>query len=644
MTAISGLRRSGAHGDALALCERMIAAQIGYGRDGTVTRRFDGAGADEVAFGRALSAFLPEDRFDRQPLIGGEGRFFVAADIQIDNRPDLAAKLGLAPTRAAVMSDADLLVSAFERWDEQVVDHLVGDFAFAVWDARERRLVLARDPFGQRPLCYHQGPDFIAFASMPSGIHASGLVPSAPDKLRIAGFMADLILPHDRSFYEDVRIVKSGQILTFRDGATRERMYWNPSRAELRLGSTDDYVEAFREHLDRAVEAKLRGAGSRVAAHLSSGWDSSAVAATAARLQASCGGRVLALTSAPRAGFDGPPPRGRINDESGVAAITAALYPNMDHVVLRPAGTPAFSLLKTSIEAAQHPLGHVCNNVWWTAINQAAAQGGVRVILTGETGNHTISAGNLYQLADLVRTRRWGRWSHEARALLRGGTVNWRGVLSNSFGPWLPKSMYRLISHVFLDTPLGVGAPKFLVPEWTDAMAREVPAFGRGIRGPRDSFDHRMRFMRFQDSGQARKMALARWGVDERDPTADRRLAEFCLSLPLDMLLKDGRRRPLARAALADRLPPAVLDGKLRGYQMADWYEQITREGAQACFAEVRDSAAAGSVIDMDRLGQAIDSWPTSGWERMSVDYDYRGDVLHALSAAQFMHGAAGGS
>src|SRR5205085_8444659 len=104
-----------------------------------------------------------------------------------------------------------------------------------------------------------------------------------------------------------------------RAGCTARRHY-RPRFAACRLASAGEYAEALREKLDQAVAAQLRGIGGGVAAHLSAGWDSAAVAATAARLLAPEGGRVTAFTAAPRSGAEGLAPKGREADESAGAA------------------------------------------------------------------------------------------------------------------------------------------------------------------------------------------------------------------------------------------------------------------------------------------------------------------------------------
>src|SRR4051794_35842705 len=147
MTAIAGLWRFDGQHDAAAGCTRMLAAQELYGRH-------HGAqwSNGRLALGRRLMRTLPEDAFDRQPLIGGEGRYVLVADLRLDNRQELAEILRIPSPQARMLSDAAILLAAIERWEEACVEHLVGDFAFALWDDKHRRLFLARDAIGQRPL------------------------------------------------------------------------------------------------------------------------------------------------------------------------------------------------------------------------------------------------------------------------------------------------------------------------------------------------------------------------------------------------------------------------------------------------------------------------------------------------------------
>jgi asparagine synthase (glutamine-hydrolysing) len=590
----------------------------------------------QIALGRNLYKTLPEDEYDQQPVLGGDGRFLLVADIRIDNRAELIAEMRIGAAEAAGLADSALLMRAIERWGEAVVDHLSGDFAFALWDELEQRLLLARDPTGQRPLHYFSGNGLFAFASMPQALWAVPGVPAEADPPRMAELIAELRPPPNKTYYKEIFRVQSGHIVAVDQRGVRERCYWSPPLRQLRLSSDDEYVEMFRDAVDSAVRARLRGTDGVVATHLSAGYDSNTVTATAARLLSSCGGKVLAFTSAPREGFDGTVPRGRVADESPYAALTAALYPNIEHIIVRSSGKSQLDLLDETHAFAQYPVGQLSNNVWWSAINAEASRRGARVLLTGQAGNHTVSAPGIVILADLIREGRWRDWWREARLLPRRSPMRVRGVLAKSFGPWLPKPLWLLLNAVFLGSSLRANTPHLLSAHWASLIDNSVNP-GRDTIPPRDTYRLRRELLQNMDPGTFRKSALAQWGVDERDPTADSRLITFCLSLPYDQLLKNGLPRPLARRALSDRLSSTILESAPRGYQMADWYEPLTPERLRKELEIIRESEFASSLLNVERLASMIENWPTSDLNGNKAVQEYRFAFLLALSAAHFV-------
>jgi asparagine synthase (glutamine-hydrolysing) len=626
MTATAGIWSFSKSSALEATASSMLLAQRQYGPHGSRTRTIG-----EAAFGRALYKLLPEDRFDSQPLIDPSGRWMFAGDLRVDNRDELLERLGL---HAGIeIADAELLFRSYCKWQERVLDWVIGDYALAIWDTRERYLTLIRDPAGQRPLHYHVGESLVAFASMPQGLHALSQVPRKLDEGEIAAFVADVPRSSSSSFFEGVSRVQPGQLLRIRRGSVEARQYWGLPSREIYYPKQSDYILAFREQLDRATGVRLRGAESLVGAHLSAGLDSGAVASTAARLTAPQAGKVVAFTSAPRLGFSGPAIPGRIADESRIAAEVAALYPNMEHVVVRPEGMSPLDILGVHAELFQEPVGHPCNFVWWSAVHEEAQARGVSVMLTGEAGNATISAGGLPMLAEFVRAGRLLRWSTEARAVAGKGAT-WRGVLAMSFGPWVPQPIWRMLASRFAAGG-GTSPPRL----WNPALDADLEARSSfGERGGRPERDHRkMRWELLQqhEAGSFRKGILARWGVDERDPTADRRLAEFCLALPAEQLFSGGVTRRIARLGLADRLPPAVIDG-VRGYQYADWYEGLTKEKLELALAELEAGPMAPSLLDFSNLRDLVKAWPQDGWDSLDNIFIYRIRFLMALSAGGF--------
>jgi asparagine synthase (glutamine-hydrolysing) len=642
MTALAGIWRFDYQPDAADCCARMLLGQELYGPH-------DGAQWSDrvVALGRRLMRVLPEDAFDHQPLIGGQGRYILVADVRLDNRDELAGALGIPAPQARKLCDAAILLAAIERWDESCLERLVGNYAFAVWDGSRRRLLLARDPLGLRPLHYHRGNKFFAFASMPKGLHALPEVPYAPNEEKMAEFLVLLPETGTQTFFLGVERVEPGHSVVVTDNELTRRRYWQPSRRQIALRRPEDYSDALRELLDQAVKCRLRGAQD-VGADLSGGFDSGAVAATAARLLAPSGGRVIAFTSVPREGYNGPAPRNRIINEGPYAAATAALYPNIEHVLVSSEGRSSLDGLDRNVFLYERPLPGICGNAVSINIGNAMRKRKLRVALGGGFGNLGLSYNGIELLPELFRQGRWLRLWREARALVGPGRMRWRGVLANTFGPWCPSALWIRLNKI-----AGRCAPE--VSDYTAIHPGRLAALDLPSRATacnldltyrpwKDSFVSRLWALQREDPGNYSKGALGGWQIDHRDPTADIRLLEFCLAVPTEQFLSGGMQRALARRALADRLPKQVLEESRRGLQAADWHEDLT--AARDRIAEELDRLdacpAATRALDLPRLRRLANNWPSEGWERDEVIMPYRYVLSRAICAGHFLRSVAG--
>jgi asparagine synthase (glutamine-hydrolysing) len=640
MTALAGLWNFGGRPHPDESCRRMLSSQAIYGPHGE-RQWSDGS----LAVGRRLFRTVPEDVHDRQPLQDASGRFALVADVRLDNRDELAAALDL--TAASGMSDAAILFSALLCWGEGALDRLAGDFAFAFWDATERRLLLARDVIGQRPLHFHRGDGFFAFASMPKGLHALPEIPYAADEQAMAEFVTLMPQAGSRTFFAGVEKLQGGHVLTVTPHGVSARRYWQPQRPDPREPRRSDYVEGLQYHFDQAVKSRLRGANGAVASHLSAGFDSAAVAATAARIMAETGGKVVAFTSVPREGYSGPAPERRLGDEGPLAAATASAYSNIEHVLVRSGHRSPVEDLDRSFLLYDRPTLNLCNGVWVAAINSAARERKLSVLLTGQMGNMTISYGGLEMLAELVGRGRFVRLWEVAEELLARGTMSWRGVLLHAFGAFLPPSLWRRLtrSHGGYE---GVTNYTAIRADRLEALDLRRLAAERELdfsyRPRKDGFGTRLWVLRRDDLGNYNKGTLAGWGIDQRDPTADRRLIEYCLSVPMDEYLHKGQLRSLGRRALSGRLPEAVLDAPHKGYQAVDWHEGLTaaRTDIAAEVERLAPCESATQMLDVDRMHGLVAKMPDSGWERPDVMRVYRLALLRGISAGHFLRRAAG--
>ena len=555
----------------------------------------------------------PQDRFERQPWIGGGGRFVLVCDGRLDNRDAMIEALNLSPGSANTVPDGALLLAALERWGEAALKRFTGEFALAFWDAAERRLLLARDPLGRRSLYVHYGQGFVAFATTLPALMCLPGVPRRLNEERLAGFLVLNFQFTEETLYRDLcRLPPATAVIIGPQGRRQER-YWSfDPRRRVRLGGDDDYVDAMREHLDRAAACCLR-AQRPVAAQMSGGLDSSAVAATAARQLAP--DPLLALTAVPPPDLTlpDPPPRWYADETPYVRAI-ARMHPNMD---LRLISSTAVHPLENDpvpvFEAGGLPSFGMMNVGWFAPLVESARQAGASVMLTGGAGNAAWSWHGLQTLRDLFRQGRWIRLMREldATGKDRGGAAGlaFERVLKPMLPAWLPRTVRRWRrGHAQPWSQLAAINPQF-------AGDTGLNRNGGQRLFPGDSRPHwqiRLDMLTSIIGSDGRVSMRALTGMDVRDPLADLRLVEFCLSIPAEQFLRGGVTRWLTRRALADRLPASVIDNSRLGQQNPEWFVRLTARHPQMLeeLAQLERSALARRVLDLPRLSRILRNWP----------------------------------
>lgn len=230
MTALAGYWALRSAEDPREKCERILRAQRIYAPDPAAVRS-DGS----IALGRRLFRTLPEDIHDRGPVVGGGGRWTLVADVRLDDRESLCTALGIDAPTAERLADSAVVMRAVERWGDAAIPRLIGDFAIALWDRDRERLHLARDFLGQRPLHFHSASGFVAFSSMPKGLLGLPDVPTGPDELAVAEFLALIPEKRDASFFKGVKRVQPGEVVTFTASEFTCTRYWRYEPTPLRL-------------------------------------------------------------------------------------------------------------------------------------------------------------------------------------------------------------------------------------------------------------------------------------------------------------------------------------------------------------------------------------------------------------------------
>jgi asparagine synthase (glutamine-hydrolysing) len=608
----------------------MLHALSVYGKDDCAQFR-----GPSVSMGRRLLRLLPEDSFDRQPL-SADGVTSLVADVRLDNREELAAGLGLSSQQTLVMADSDILLAAWQKWREQCVDHLSGAFSFAVWNELEQHLFLSRDHIGERPLFYASTANCFAFASMPKGLHRLAFVGAEVDEDYVARYLTLTNMPIEQTIFRNMQRLPSGCSLSVRREKVRLSRHWRTGQLQdLRLSTPEQYLECFRERFDRAVRVRLRTRGG-VGAQLSGGLDSGAVAATAAGLLGAEGRELTCFTAVPRPDFAARTTETHFEDEGAAAAEVAALYPNTRHVLVESSRTSFLDILDHNNNLYDHPCFGPSNEVWSNAILDRARASGITVVLNGGSGNSTLSYEGMPALSIWFRSGRWATLARVAWQLASAGGATKRSIVRHAFWPSLPFWLRSVTDPHMRAFSLDYS---ILHPAIAARLDLERAALRDLNRNSPDGRTMLRTLLEYGDIADTTVASQGGWQLDFRDPTFDRSVVEFCLTVPLEEFLRGGQLRSLARRAMAGRLPPSTLRRTKRGRQSADWYVNMAAvRGRMAAEVELlQRSPLASRMLDLARMRSLIENWPSSGFERMDINRSHHIALTGGFSVGRFL-------
>jgi len=239
-----------------------------------------------IGMGHTMLRTTHESLGERQPA-GLEGRFWITADARLDGRAELLAELHHSSNGAVPsIPDSQLILRAYAKWGPACVEHLRGDFSFAIWDERNKQLFCARDQFGIKPFYFASVGSTLIFSNTLDCIRQHPAVSGRLNDLAIADFLLfDMIREAGATSFVDIeRLLPAHSLVCGRDGITVRRYWVLPTGDPIHHKHPRECVEQFRELLDRAVADRLRT--NKAAVFLSGGLDSPTVAASAQRILA----------------------------------------------------------------------------------------------------------------------------------------------------------------------------------------------------------------------------------------------------------------------------------------------------------------------------------------------------------------------
>lgn len=445
----------------------------------------------------------------------------VAADIRLDGRAALARQLGLAD----VSDDASMIRACWRRWGAACVEHLSGDFAFAVWCAQSRQLWLARDPMGQRPLFVCRHGRQLAFAS---GLRALRQFAGNrdPDPIALADHLLGLPGDPTRTAWRQIRRIPAGHVC--RDdaaGGSDCRRYAHLQAPEAFDGRSEaDWRAGFRQRFNAAVHDRL-SVNEPIAVTLSGGLDSSSVTGMVRHLRAGSAVRAYA------ARFPATPDCDEGRHIEAMRTLPGVQVIDVDGSI----ASPLRSYLEL-LPCLDEPI-LIQNLHLWTSLYRAGQADGIRSMLDGHDGDS---------------------------ALGRAGSAGADSTTAAlPLGTWPVRQLQRLRARLRQPPqalPLSLMSADF---RRASSAAQRLEDFSTNRRAALAG-DLRAQHAWQLNSGYAayateRIGSLAgNFGIEARHPFYDTRLLCWCLGLPAELKTRDGYTRWILRAEMAGVLPDAL--------------------------------------------------------------------------------------
>ncbi|CAA0108043.1 Asparagine synthetase [glutamine-hydrolyzing] 3 [BD1-7 clade bacterium] len=612
MSGFGGIVQTGEQRVDLKNVERMMGALRPYGPDNQKTLI-----RPRVSMLHTLMRITPEDFFERQPLSSAAGHM-LCADVRLDNRRELASQLAVHPAQLKMLPDSQLILKAYEKWGEECLNHLLGDFSFALWDARTEKLFAAVDHFGNRPIFYNQQRDCFSFANDIKAILALPWVTNELNEQKLAEFTVLLHADASASVYRDVTRVPGGHYLTVTNQGLDVRRYYalEDNIKDVRFNNPDDYSEALRSLLEQAVTCRLRSAYP-IASELSGGLDSSSVACLAAIELAKSGKSLATYTAVPDGKSSGIQKPGWDLDERSVVESLRQWYPNIDlnFMAFGSENSNMFSSLEWGYGAIGFP-GRNFAGGWGRELALKARGDGARVLLSGSQGNLTISWAGECFLSELIADRRWLRWGRWASSDLLERRRNMKQILSASFVPFIPDVLWAKYQQYRACGQAPWSAFSLINPQMAKdkRLADRHKELGWGLYRRRYARSRDSRVMAilngaFCDSRDRLSASRAFNGIERRDPTLDKRVVEFCLGVPEQEYCRDGVPRSLVRRAMYSVLPPEIACRQRRGAQPHEYSSGLyeTASDLRINMEKLASSDQVSKYLDIPRMRQLLE-------------------------------------
>jgi asparagine synthase (glutamine-hydrolysing) len=546
----------------------------------------------------------------RQPMCNEDRSAAIVFNGEIYNYRDLAAVLTSAGHTFKTRSDTETILHAYEEYGDDCVQQFRGMFGFAIWDQRKRRLLLARDRLGVKPIYYYRNGRFLAFASEIKALLEIPSIPREVDPEALDLYLSLRYVPGPRTMFKNIFRLQPGHVLVADGGGVRTTKYWDIDYPDQERRSPEYLLERFRELLDESVRLRLL-AEVPLGVFLSGGLDSSAILAT---MSGVAGGERVKTFSV---GYQASGAEEESANEFEYARLAAGAFAS-DHHEYRLNATDFAEFVPEMVRYLDEPLADPsCIPLYF--ISKLASQH-ITVVLSGEGADEILAGYGIYgRMLALDRIYRGsGPFSRLAPWIARLTPSEKLGHYVSMCGQPL-ETRYRGVTRGFsAEGKLRlVGGNRM---KQSDGRLQEI--FGGYFKtvekaSPLDQMLYVDAKVWLPDDllVKADKMTMAN-GIELRVPFLDHKLVEFAATLPYASKVQGKGGKTLLRAAMRGVLPDAIIDRPKKGFPspIGSWLRTSLRQFTRD-YLLARNSASS-QYVDREETARLVREHEQGGADR----------------------------
>ncbi|WP_417898978.1 asparagine synthase-related protein [Bacillus haimaensis] len=536
---------------------------------------------NNVFIGCHMQWVTPESISEQIPYYNSERRLAITADAIIDNRKQLFDLLQIQVQIRKSITDSELILLAYQKWGEDVSKHLIGDFAFVIWDEKNQKLFASRDFSGSRTLYYSHKNNMFSFCTIMQPLLCLPFVNESLNEDWLSQYIAISsvidVVDTSSTIYKEIHQLPPSHNLILQNSKLRLSRYSNLYNIKKRnYKNKSDYVEEFMDVFTEAVNCRLR-TFKNVGAHLSGGLDSGAVVSVAQGLLNEEKKNLHTFSYLPPNDFqDFSTSKYRIADERPFIETTINHIPNLKENFLNFENDCPYNEIDDFLDIMESPYKFFENSIWLKGIYEQAAKNEIGVLLNGGRGNLSISWGPALEFYGLLFKRfHWRKLNKELSLYSRNMEVHKSEVF-----PYVLKFAFP-----YFKSPINnVKTLSLINPNFAKrtGVYTKLESYGLHYDASKlpNIFEERKKHFgelyHWNATNTLSSKLSLRYGLWKRDPTNDLRLVKFCLSVPDEECVKDGLDRALIRRALKEKLPDTIrLNQLYRGVQGVDWVHRM---------------------------------------------------------------------